>query len=51
MADVSLVVFPASTSYRDITEGTSFSPIATTSLAEVTRLSEVIIIVVAKLGV
>jgi len=45
------LAFPAATSDGNIPESTTFGPVAATCLAEVARLSEVVVVVVTKLGV
>jgi len=45
------LVLPGATSYRDVSEGSTFCPIPSTSLAEIARLCEAIVVVVAELGV
>lgn len=46
-----LLVFPASTTDRDVAEGSAFGPIAAAGFAEVSGLGEAVVVVVAKFGV
>ena len=46
-----LSVFAGPTADWDVTEGATVSPVATAGLAEVARLREVVVVVVAELGV
>lgn len=43
--------FPATSSDGDVTEDAAFSPVASAALAEVSRLGEIIVVIVAKFGV
>jgi hypothetical protein len=45
------LVFATTTTHRNIAQGATRSPVATTILAEMARLSETVIVVVAELGV
>jgi len=45
------LVFPATAAYRDVTQGPAFGPVPAARLAEVPRLSEVVVVVVTELGV
>lgn len=46
-----LSVLAGATADRDVTEGPAVSPVATAGLAEVTGLGEVVVVIVAELGV
>ena len=45
------LILPASASDGDVPESPTFGPVAAARLAEVPRLSEVVVVVVTKLGV
>lgn len=46
-----LGVLPGAAADRDVSKNTSFSPVPSTALAEVARLREVVVIVIAEFGV
>ena len=46
-----LLVFPATATYWDVTQSPTFSPVSPTRFAEMPRLRQAVIIVVAELGV
>lgn len=46
-----LLVFPTTSSDRNVPECSAFGPVSATGLAEVARLGEGVVVVVAKLGV